>query len=361
MLLHSQLKIKYPSNPFIWDHNVMDDIYNHESSKTTKDNFLEDVTKIITSKETHDRNLKEELKIIYFMSEIADHDIYEDIEYVKSRQKIENRRSRIDLWINFQTTVYKEENGYFINSAFETDISWCLIPILGRMSIRDNKIKILDSKIFNNMNDINHAVQNKLTIARTLNPVTYTDMIDNKYDKFGAKIRSVRTSKRNFIKNNNIVEPSEKKDVFTNNENVINTDIIEPKLRKTQLTNKTRSSAQLIRNRLADPYKKMRFRHNPKILNQYKKVDTSLGSNISEYVCQKNNESVNSNEITVSNDEYTDFLHEHISIHDINGILKFSPITAGKITIYNDNIIHFVSIMRHKKKLYMTLHTIEFN
>ena len=106
-------------------------------------------------------------------------------------------------------------------------------------------------------------------------------------------------------------------------------------------------------------YKIRRLKQNPHLIEQQKKVDLSLNI-VAKQICEKNNRDIISNVKIMDNDYYS-YKYEDINIHKVNGILRFSPTNTGNITMNiknSDNELQFVTILRHRSNLHITLHKI---
>ena len=180
----------------------------------------------------------------------------------------------------------------------------------------------------------------------------------NQYGIIEADIKNIRVAKRNFIKRSDDVLPEsefEKKDSFTQ---------IAPRFKQIDFNNNTRASACLIRERLNSSYKMNRMRNNPELMKQQKRVDLSL-KNIS----QKITESARTRELEVLENQHVvvqdhyDYIHDKVIIQKVNQILKFGPVTTGRIKFNmtkNQINTSFITILRYKKYLHVTLHKISF-
>src|SRR5690606_37746292 len=116
-------------------------------------------------------------------------------------------------------------------------------------------------------------------------------------------------------------------------------------------------SAGLIRERLGNPYKAYRFRTNPVLYEQSKRIDPNI-KEISDYVVNKNNSSYNCAERNIGRDNF-DFILEKVGVKMLNGMYKFSPAISGSVLIPGKHelmSIQFLSVLRYKKNIHITFH-----
>jgi hypothetical protein len=348
-MLHSQLKTKYPKSPFICDINNINNTVNTFNVTTQflqKDELLRKIATLMTSAREPTTTDQETIDFLLKLTDNA----YENIIYAQQTQKIPKIKNKVLL--NFHTTAYYNDHGSIIDKEYETDIAWCIIPLLTNVS-HNVYVKSTNQYKINTLNREQREILGKIDkinndVSLAASPKGLPLEVDygsNQTSK--ANSRQFRISKRGFVARNE--EKAEKKDIFTSNDNVLATQLykIEPKNLQILLTDKTRASAAEIRDRLSSNYKAYRYRNNPELYKQQAKLDTSLYS-ITDVIVQKHNNKYKSFETTVDCDKF-DFAHTKIMIQKVNGIFRFN--NAGLITLIinnqNEDIdrIYFISIL----------------
>lgn len=388
-MFHSQLKIKYPTCPFlINDANINKTFINNSSNDKETNQFVFDEDALTFSdflKNISDKLISSEKTnaIIDFLSwyekKIDNNDnidgigvnIGVDVVWTRLKQSLKNLDigGKGYLCINFHACAYNDEYGSFLNKEFDGDIGWIVIPIypsetdtiIPNTNIDKSSSLIVQpfSRSINNPDIITNSNVEEITI---LNPTTYKTDIDNRYEKFEAEIRSSRVSARKFVlRDNNQIKVK-----HDTSSNTINTsDMMEYRsyVGKIPLTNMTRSNASVIRDRLDNPYKAYRFRNNPKLYEQQKKVDPHIRE-ISDHVISTHNSNQRSLDTSINLNINTmhfnfDFILDKVGVKKLNGLYKFIPVSTGRISITNKHLLDsllFVTVMRYKKKIHITLH-----
>ena len=355
-MLHSQLKIKYPDCPFVWDYNDMKQLYSANFTRKDKDAlFLQIIDTLTNSSEYLNRNPWTDKNIIDILVKMTNDDtlsnIYDKIDYVSMGQKIP--KDLTEIWINFHTSVNCDDNSY-LNKESNKEIAWCLIPVVGIIESKKNKY------IFKNM-DSYQGIDNSTKNQEKLDPVSYQINQDqmipsNKYDRIEDNVLGLRTGRRNFIKRD--------EEILEINKNQEQNHIeikLKPKFEQIELNNNTRACAHLIRDRLKSTYKMNRIQYNPELLKQHMRVDLCL-KNISQTVAHQFNEKNITKDIIVSQDHF-DYNLEPMNVQRINGILRFGPHTSGRAHIKHidgEKFMYFITILRYKKNLHITFHQLEF-
>ena len=355
---HSQLKIKYPDCPFVWDYDDMTQLFSPVINSTDKEKLLQEINdQIVESLDTNYKRSEDEYrKILKFLVDLTDNEktqnVYDNINYVSITQKIPKTKN--EALINFHTSVYRDDNDNFLSKEISENIAWTMIPILGNVESREIKYEIIENNDTTNNKIINVGLSN-----RSLDPMTYENgKIDNKYGIIEANIKNIRVAKRNFIKRSfdadmdQKIEPElQKKDS-------------QPRFKQIDFNNNTRASASLIRDRLNSTYKMNRMRNNPELMKQQKKVDMSLRN-----ISQKNTEIRRNRELDIMNSQHVviqdqfDYIHDTVVIQKVNQVLRFGPNQSGKIKfnlMYNQSNVLFITILRYKNHLHITLHKINF-
>ncbi len=358
--MHSQLKIKYPNSPFVWNYNDMKQLYSANFKRIDKDTlFYQIIDTMTNNSENILRNPWTDKNIIDILVKMTNEEkvsnVYEKIEYVTMEQKIPNDLT--NMWINFHTSVLCDDNNSYLNKESVKDIAWCLIPVIGNIESKKKKYT------FKNI-DSNTKIENNNINYEKLDPVTYqlNDIrqnifdVGNKYDRIEDNVKTLRTGKRNFIKRDEEIIEKNKNEV----DNYIDIKV-KPKFEQIELNNNTRACAHLIRDRLKSSYKMNRLRCNPELLKQQMRIDLSL-KDISQTVADHFNEKNTTKDIEVSQD-YFDFNFEQINVERINGILRFGPHTTGRANIKrinNEKFMYFITVLRYKTNLHITFHCLEF-
>lgn len=363
---HSQLKITYPICPFVWDYNSMTQLFSPEIIPTDKDTLLQEINDHIVdcSLTNYKRDDSEYRKILQYLIDLTDeqktHDVYDIIHYVTITQKIPKNKN--NMWINFHTSTYSDDNDNFLTNEFSANIAWSLIPLCGNTESREIKYEIIDDNHSDKNPNLLNSNPLNLTIDRSLDPMTYDNgKVDNQYNIIEANIKKIRVAKRNFIKRSDpepIIAESKSDCMSTQITSTV------PRFKQIDFNNNTRASACLIRERLNSSYKMNRMKNNPELMKQQKKVDLSL-RNISQKITEitrcRDLDAMNNQHIVVQ-DQF-DYIHDNVVIQKVNQILRFGPNTSGKIKfnlMKNQNNSSFITILRYKKHLHVTFHKITF-
>jgi hypothetical protein len=339
--------------------------YNTKSDNTDNDTVNNDNIDHDTVKSNIMDNVDEDIiayckGVVDYLLTITDEatiNIYDNIKYTFISQKIP--RTMGDMRINFHTCAYNDDNNSSIDKEYESNISWCLIPIVGNVTMTNNEQYIINNNPVKTItSNYSFPLVNK---SEPLDPTTYQGVIDNNYDTVEARVRCDRTGRRNFVKRIN-EEIIEKKDIINNEFNQTNTHSLQPlrEIKQINMNNNTRASAQLIRERLGSSYKAYRFRQNPELFKQQTKIDMSL-RNIAHNIAACNNDKIIKN--GVIKNEIFDFVHDKITIRKVSGILRFGPYSSGRIKINaipDDKFVYFVTVLRHQRNLHITVHYVKF-
>lgn len=365
---HSQLKIKYPDCPFVWDYEDMRQLFSPEIKRADKKTLLQGINDHIVDcndkNEKNDENDSEYHKILDFLVKLTDEEkingMYENIDYVSITQKIPKLKK--NMWINFHTSVYRDDNDNHLSQEHSAEIAWCLLPIHGSIEARETNYSIVDQQDQEPNPDPDPDPKND-SISRSLDPQEY-EKIDCKYGVIEANIKNIRVAKRNFIKRSDdtqcIQKESESEALKQKNPEIIPIPI--PKFKQIDLNNNTRASGSLIRERLNNPYKMSRMRNNPELIKQHNRVDLSLrnvSQKITEIAITRELEK-EKNQHIVTRDNF-DYIHDQVIIKKVNQILRFGPVQTGKIKFNftkNQENATFVSVLRYKKYLHITFHKI---
>jgi hypothetical protein len=308
--------------------------------------------------------------IIKFLTETTDpvttNGAYDSIRYIVLRQKVPGTKR--DVWINFQTTAYRHDNSGFLSKEYATDIAWCVVPVTGDIYPVDRNQYIVDPRPRDpepnqqTTGSGSGSGSGSETVC-LLDPRTYTDNIDNKYDPVEAGIRNSRTSRRNFIKRDPEVIEKKKTDHTVNEADIRIIGLLNPLSDQNQLelNNKTRASAQTIRDRFSGSYKMNRLRGNPELSSQYMSVDLRLRT-IGKMIARENNKKLNSQGLIIMGNDWFTYMYDRLTVHKVAGILRFGPVSSGRLRfnhLDNDKVLYFITVMRHAKHLVITFHCIE--
>lgn len=369
-MLHSQLKVKYPDSPFMWDYTDMTNTFQFTQTTVAERNeLITHVIDIIVADEEKDADINniEDVRNAYidrdnidFLIKLTDPEkvdsVYDSIDYTIVEQKIP--KIKRDMWINFHTAAYCKDNGGILSKEYDSNVAWCVVPIIGDVYPTSTRNYSLDTRSKEKrQNDT--ALDNDA--AKASKPAPYTGNIDNRFDKIEENVSAVRTSRRNFVKRSDPAPLVAKKtDIMTNSVN--KEQYVQPRIRQIELNKNTRASGSLIRERLSSPYKMNRIKFNPELYKQQMRVDLSLRS-VAENVADAHNRRIDmNNPETIVDRERYDFIHDQVRVHKVGGILRFSPITSGRLkfnhTARNKELC-FVTVLRHKTYLHITLHHIE--
>jgi hypothetical protein len=366
-MIHIQFKTRYPGCPFV----TYEDNINKTSTQIVFDEdsltASELIKTVIGKLNQTEYNQANTTLIEDFLSNYSQSNEFIDrVKWTKLKQPLREFDFKQHIYINFHSTAYNDENGCVIDKEFLGDISWLIVPLdpidsnfIHAANMTNYTIHLLNTKSIETSSRIIDADINKSSL---LNPATYkNDGIDNQYEKFEANIRSARVSARRFVirDDEKIKQKIDKTLDTTNPVNVTIDKMIEPRVRigKIQLTNNTRASAGTIRERLANPGKAYRFRTNPLLYEQCKKIDLHI-KNVCDHTIAKHNSNHRLLERDIMRDDF-DFILEKTGVKRLNGVLKFYPTNSGKIIInkiHNLKSLCFLSIMRHKKNIHITLH-----
>src|SRR5690606_19483733 len=150
---------------------------------------------------------------------------------------------------------------------------------------------------------LNYTLLPSLRLESNTNLHTKHNNVPNiitRHDEFEVNIKNARCGARKLVVRDNvkiIKESNTIQDVLPPNKHMDK----RIKINKIPLTDKTRISAGLIRERLGNPYKAYRFRTNPVLYEQSKRIDPNI-KEISDYVVNKNNSSYNCAERNIGRD-----------------------------------------------------------
>lgn len=367
-MLHSQLKIRYPDCPFIWNYHDMSQIYSaHVERRERLDLYKEIIDTIVCDEEDKrsNRNPYYDRDAIEFLMKITDpvhiSGVFDQITYCSVHQKVPKHQQQ--HWINFHTCAYHDDHDALISKEYHSSIAWCLLPIIGDVCAKGGGYNIDRGEPKPIRNDNGGDVFMDDDVAKAFNPNTYKGEIDNRFEKFEADIRCLRAANRHIIKRSccDETKPVVKRDIMTNQEDVQITKHMEPRAKPKQieLNSNTRASASLIRERNASAGRVYRFRNNPEMFKHQMSVNLGL-QDVSTSVAEQNNAHIIKNDKVERTD--FDYIFEKVNILKVNGIFKFSPATTGNIIIHShdDHCVYFVTVVRHKKNLHVTLHEVHF-
>ena len=370
-MLHSQLKIKLPDCPYIWDQHDLRQTYDFKQESLTCKHILDDIKELFTEFDDDDNFLMDEclnfLKIITQDSA----DAFTAKHYSRVIQTIPQHKK--DVLLNFHTAAYNDDNGSLVDKEFSSVVSWLIIPIVG--DIRTHSVGYTINKKINKLNNCHSMMSNPITLktgdtnqdvmmntdmARALDPKTYTD---NGYEKVEAVVRTQRTSMRHFIVRDLDPIKVQKRDVTIDTSVTMtqSRNLVEPRKQQIVMNNNTRFSACVIRDRLLSSYKAHRIKNNPESVKHQSRVDLSL-CHASNHVANTLNQTYRALERDVNKDAF-DYTYDQVGTKMFSAIYKFHPTLCGRIGINtknNDKGVYFVTVMRHKTNLHITLHEVKF-
>jgi len=354
-MIHNQLKAQYPTGPFLWEYNDMRNIFNARVEIIDRDILFQEVIDQIAIQNERDDTIRDhnlDRENIYFLFELTNAttiNLNKKNIFIRSKQKIQRLKKK--LWINFHTTVYAIDNDIFFDEDFETDIAWCIIPIIGDVhSIDDNNYTIKSKEYIKSEDNTNNS-----TIKKVFDPKTYT--INNLYTRRECCAQTTRISNRKFVKRD-IIYSDSKTDQYINEHIALPKCELVPRGEQIILTNKVRKNAYLIRDNLMHRSNRLKISENPELLKQRNSIDLCL-RNISDNIALQNNMKYKSDEITIDNDRF-DYKLENIIIKKTCGIWRFCPMSTGRININSDdNTIRFLTILKYKNYFIITLHIID--
>lgn len=361
-MFHSQLKIKYPSCPFVvtdTDITMISNGLDFNEDAVTADVLIKEVKRELQLSDVDEQQIDETEEFLRQYTKQSSS--VKKVEWNRITQRWDKINSREHLCLNLHLTAYKDRYGPVIDKEFEDVVSWLLVSLNGNNIVTANKtlnytvnthISLSQARDLNKIHDSDE-------ITRSMDPITYKGSIDTQYERFEADIRSARTSARRFVYRDN-TEIVKKQDsiVDTNNpRNTLPQKTVEPRngISRLDLTNNTRAGAQAIRERLANPYKAYRFRTNPELYERCKKIDPCI-NNVGDQIATVKNSNFRTLIKDVDKDEL-DFTFESVGFKKVNGILRCSPVGTGRInTESRQTPTTFLSVLLCQESVHITLH-----
>lgn len=199
-MIHSQLKIKYPNVPWIWEYNNMMELFDCKYTEKTRKEVISSIIDLMINNKK-DRNEDYDYDIIKFLMDITDDKLDEDVRLLNNKYKfcvteqtIPKNKIGKHLWVNFHTAIYGKYKQY-IDESYIADYLWYLIPISG------------DVKAIMAKSSLHRQIQ------RSLENNIDTENQSNNHDK--------NTHKRVLIKRE-IQKPNEKMDVIKSTKKITN-------------------------------------------------------------------------------------------------------------------------------------------
>lgn len=346
-MIHSQLKLKYPDCPYVINadklNNTAQTVFDAETinNKTLFEKINEnidlDTLELITDflNKTIENN-ESDFKIFY-------HSIKQPL--TRSNKFI----------VNFHYSAYRDDVSPIINQNYSSDISWTIVPL--NADVRMERISYTLNLMPQNQ-DREVTPDNSVS---NLDPKSHLTTELNKDEK---AVLYVRSAKRSTVVRD-IESINEKKDLYSYPDVQTETKLeYKPLHSMVQLDSKTRPSAQLLRERLANPYKAYRLRNNPDAYKKSLKVDPGIRE-VGDKIVEANNDKrdlFKINELT----SLFDYNYETVGVKKINGVFRCFPQNVGKISLSLDLLnknfteLKFLSLMFNKSKLHITLHEITF-
>lgn len=299
-MLHSQLKINLPKHPYLWDIKNIRQTYDINEIPLKYEDMMGNIQNLYYESEKVGIKTNFINKDIYSLLEnIAENKISQTYTFVSQKLK-KTIQKVINGTINFHTSAYHDDNGGLIDREYESNISWLVIPIIG--SVYANPIKL------NNINT---------------EPIK-SDILD----KLGEK--DINQYRLKCVGDNVFVEEK----IIKNQSDA--------KKEKTIYENKSYDYGYRKQAREMNYYKMHRFGYNtvkkPQLYDRDDKPKPKEIANTYEYI------------------------DDNVGIMQLNTIYNFNPIYSGRINIEcnENNITYFLSLMKHKKNMHITLHEITF-
>lgn len=217
--MHSQLNIRYPQSPWLYNPNNIYETYNCKYEENRRSIILRKIIDIIYSNKNNlfkETNEEYDYKVVKSLSDLTGNNINSKNDSLNnnhhfhlSTQTISRKQLNNPLWINFHTTLYSSDINPYINREYKVNIKWCLLPLSCKIEryLQPQKRNIPTipfniSKISNNDFNNTETQDNRHTI--------HTNKILN--------IRNIRLNRRNFIKRQSINNKN-KRDTSQNIEN----------------------------------------------------------------------------------------------------------------------------------------------
>ncbi|VBB18556.1 hypothetical protein YASMINEVIRUS_1019 [Yasminevirus sp. GU-2018] len=368
-MLHSQLKTKFPNCPFV--------VPSNDFNKLTAPTFSEDVYDNVLMMNLIKRSYSDSVTTHYslendsyqdrvsnFINDLTSNGNFSKILYCSVKQTAPKYNRK--LTVNFHLSAYRDINTPLIDREFTSDISWTVIPLsVDAVADKTNYTINLIPRQINSSTNTNSKSASESDVARSLDPTFYVN--DSECFKIEADTLKMRTGKRSFTVRDD-VEVVEKRDSFALP--AIQTDSrMEFRALSSQvdLTSKTRSSAQLMRERAANPFKAYRLRNNPEAFAKSLKLDPLIRG-AGDKVVETNNANYNNFRV-VEPKAIFDYAYESVGVRRLNGVLRCTPSDTGKMLIGEPDAsnqvgngglnVRFLSIMCHKGVLHITLHDID--
>lgn len=352
-MIHSLTKKRYPNCPFITD-----------SLNNSKKDYLLKVNVIDITHE--DLNTRIDNHIQVYLNKI--------ISESKGKTILKIINQNIPLfetthYINFVCAAYRDDIGTFINREYDSIISWTIIPIDFQGAILPNQnysIDLMPKNITNSSSNSKQKYENVLvgSDVRNLDPLFHDGNNDD--HKIESDVMRHRASKRGLYVRDNISNSNTKNEPNKNKEDIY--EYTEPQTKnihqytpvksQIQLDNKTRASAQLIRDRLSNPYKAHRLKNNPDLFKRSLKIDNTI-KNIGDVNVDRNNSKHDIFRSIIPRTQFS-LTNENISVKYIDNSLKFY--NSAKIILNSNKEKHrsFLSVMFNKNTLHITLHMLNY-
>lgn len=290
---HNQLNTSYPKCPFVWNFNDFKNTFEHEVTDLDIDilySMLDQDTRSFITQLIESNT--DSVTTCYSCTQRCHRDLI--------RKK--------DIWINFVTASYGDDVGHDINSLYEKYISWCIVPLIGNVEFKSNKIGIINRKLDDTTKDV---VSKEIKVITSRQNTT----LDNKNEIDANNIRNTRLSTRRIV--------------------VSDIKVIKPKCDTYEdLDPNDQSECK---------FKRMLSKDQPK---HNRIISTPINNN--RYMF--------------------DFFTERVAVTKASGIYRFAPTTTGRVALIPDKLknntntelpsIIFVSLLRNGDNLHITLHKI---
>lgn len=351
-MIHNQLKVCYPTGPFLWEYDNMKNTFNAHVDIIDRDTlFYELIDNISIQNEksinNNVRNHNVDRENIYFLFELTSAmtvNLNKKTLFIRSKQRIQT--SKKNLWINFHTLVYKIDNDVFFDEYFETDIAWCIVPIVGDIVAIDDANYVIEPKKCSDNTDDKKDI---------FDPKTYIN--NNLCTKKECYTQVARIANRKFIKRDIPIKQN-KVDKYLDDYKSLPICELNPRGEQVIMTDKVRKNSYLIRENLFYRSNRLKISERPELLKKHNSVEMCL-KDISDKIALHNNTKYKSDEIMNKPDRF-DYKIEKIIIKKTCGIWKFCPMNTGRIKIIsNDVTISFLTLLKYRDNFVVTHHIID--
>jgi hypothetical protein len=179
-MLHSQLNIILPDRPYICHKNNICQKINFNKKILMREElmaYFQDLsTKIQDPTKTQDGDL------VDYLDRLSSDPMntYTTKYYTLLSQQYSTANTNTNLFINFHTTVYADNNGTLIDREFDSSVEWFVIPLIGK--VNQNPCNPISNTRDKNISD--KTISDKNIPDKTISDKTIPDkliIIDNKH------------------------------------------------------------------------------------------------------------------------------------------------------------------------------------